>query len=169
MRRYDETAIKELMERYGLLFGSLLAAAAFSALVLTVLSGCDSAASDSTQQVVLGELVDLAEGDTVRLGANGPLLTFVEVRDDSRCPVDVMCVWAGEARADFSLSGPASHARFTLKISGLVSTPYEENEGVSVGSHRFTLLELRPYPVESADPPERYSALIRAEWVEDPD
>ena len=166
MRRYDETALKELIERYGLLFGSLLAAAAFSALVLTVLSGCDSAASETTQPVVLGELVDIAEGDTVRLGASGPFLTFVDVRDDSRCPTGVACVWAGEAHADFSLTAPASHARFTLKIPGLVPTPYEENDGVSIGSYRFTLLELRPYPAEPAAMPERYSARIRAEWVE---
>ncbi|MEO3783814.1 hypothetical protein ABGB12_10810 [Actinocorallia sp. B10E7] len=43
-----------------------------------------------------GKPFTLAPGWTVRL-RGGPSLTFVAVESDSRCPVDVQCVWPGDA------------------------------------------------------------------------
>lgn len=150
--------------RYRLLFGSLLAAALFSALVLSILAGCDMSSTEGVRSVVLGEIVELDEGDTVRLGISGALLTFHEVREDSRCPTGAVCIWQGRALAAFHLISAAGDTSFTLKIDGLVETPHEENQIVVIGAFQFRLLELNPYPAVSDDEPAaRYTALLRVE------
>lgn len=38
----------------------------------------------------------IALGETINY--HGTMITFLEVLEDSRCPEDVVCVWAGQAR-----------------------------------------------------------------------
>jgi hypothetical protein len=42
--------------------------------------------------------------------APGLILTLERVLADSRCPVDVTCVWAGEIRVALALESPAAEA-----------------------------------------------------------
>jgi hypothetical protein len=51
-------------------------------------------------------------GQTVRLGAAG--VRPIAVVEDSRCPHDVECVWAGRLRLRVSLSGVAGEPELTL-------------------------------------------------------
>lgn len=68
--------------------------------------GCNSSSDVSTPtspSTVQNIEVRLRPGQqTTALGA---LLHFMEVRNDSRCPVDVQCVWAGDAEVVFT-AGP---------------------------------------------------------------
>lgn len=156
--------MRDVLDEYGLLVGSLLAAAVFSALVLALLPGCDIASPGGQRYVALGELVEVEEGGTVRLGPTGPYLTFREVLDDSRCPMNVDCVWQGQANAGFELIAAAGDTSFTMQIPGLVRTPYNDNKAVAVGRLTFTLLTLNPYPDAQAVEAQRsYRALIRVE------
>lgn len=41
---------------------------------------------------------------TARLNGNGVRITFKQVREDSRCPTDVTCIWAGDARIELTIS-----------------------------------------------------------------
>jgi len=43
----------------------------------------------------LGEAFDLKAGETFVVGVDGLAVEFVELMEDSRCPLDVTCVWAG--------------------------------------------------------------------------
>lgn len=49
------------------------------------------------------ELVRLHQGQTATFGPTR--LTFTSLTQDSRCPVDAVCVWQGEARLDLTV-GP---------------------------------------------------------------
>jgi hypothetical protein len=47
-------------------------------------------------------IVELREGQSAPL-ADNVMLRFDKVALDSRCPIDVTCVWAGEAKLQFAL------------------------------------------------------------------
>jgi hypothetical protein len=51
-----------------------------------------------------GVSFELPVGMTATLNGNGVRITFKQVREDSRCPTDVTCVWAGDARIELTIS-----------------------------------------------------------------
>jgi hypothetical protein len=67
-------------------------------------------AADGVVSAGIGETADLGEGLRVR-----PL----EVIEDSRCPLDVTCVWAGRVRLRASISG----AEHELTLGEPLTTP----------------------------------------------
>lgn len=135
------------------------------ALLLTMSAGgCDWLSSNDRGTVVLGELVEIEHGRTVLLAPHGQFLTFKDVIEDSRCPSGVDCVWEGVAKAAFRLVSTEGDTTFTLSIPGLVTTPYEDGESVTVHGLEFTLLDLSPYPVYGVDiDSTEYRALLRVE------
>jgi hypothetical protein len=52
----------------------------------------------STAGAVLGEPFELKVDERVEVETTELTLTFLRVDSDSRCPTDVVCVWAGEAK-----------------------------------------------------------------------
>lgn len=92
-------------------------------------------------------------GEVLRLG-------FEEVLGDSRCPIDVICVWAGnvEVRIGISLGmGPT----FPLELSSLLEPRSVDWKGI-----RVTLLEVTPQPKsEQTIPPEAYTIRLLVEKV----
>lgn len=51
-----------------------------------------------SNEVGLGEELSLGVGQTVAIAGERLEITFQEVINDSRCPRDVLCVWAGEVK-----------------------------------------------------------------------
>jgi hypothetical protein len=133
-------------------------------------AGCqDRVVSPGSPQ---GRNLIVTEGSDATL-ATGERLHFDRVVADSRCPQGVLCIWAGEAEASFSLQANGRVVTpFTLGISGgLVAADTVQSmqafRPVTVGRYRMTLLQLDPYPKEGRDPLTVTStALIRVEYVE---
>ena len=70
-------------------------------LVLVLTVGYASAQAKRTVSLRVGE----------QKTASGRLhINFIEVTDDSRCPVDATCVWAGNAKVKLALSIGKTHA-----------------------------------------------------------
>ena len=63
--------------------------------------------------------VTAALGQTVRLGPVS--LTPVEVVEDSRCPTDVRCVWAGRLRLQVRLSSETRVLQLNAPCAGAVA------------------------------------------------
>jgi hypothetical protein len=93
------------------------------ALVLTCsLSACHapvmasnetSSASPSNSGAAAPASVILATGESADLGS-GRTLKFLRVQNDSRCPKDVQCVWAGEVTLAFELVTSEGSSNFQL-------------------------------------------------------
>src|SRR6185295_19805329 len=79
-------------------------ALAFAAM-LSVAAGCASVDPAIVDEP--GTEFSLPVGKTAALNGSGTRITFRQVTTDSRCPVDVQCVWAVEAKIELiiSLSG----------------------------------------------------------------
>jgi hypothetical protein len=113
--------------------------------------------SSSGPSAALGQPTELAPGQTAQVG---PLrVTFTGVRDDSRCPVDVVCVWEGDAVAKVELSQPTGAVEtHELHTSSPRATTY--------GGYRVELVRLDPAPRSTQPiPPERYRLVVRVSAV----
>ncbi len=83
----------------------------------------------------------LQVGDRARVNNGDFTVYFVSVPSDSRCPVDVVCVWAGDAvvRLDVTSSGwSRQHDLHTNSSVGDISI---EHDG-----HVLELIDLTPAP-----------------------
>ena len=96
----------------------------------------------------LGEPFDLKVGETVNVGDDGLTVEFVELMEDSRCPSDVTCVWAGRAVIRVIVSS----ADDVLGFGTVEFTLEAGTVGADVGSlYGLTLVELTPYPVSTVE------------------
>lgn len=161
--RFEDVRTPSELRRPGMLPAAAL-------LLVCSLIGCElltpGSRSDTPRTVAFDDTIEIEEGAAVRLGRGGPLLTFMEVTEDSRCPLYVYCVWAGRAVVVFHLTaGEESDTTFVLAtLPGLTPTPYEENDKISVGEFVLKLLALKPYPdSRRAHRPHRYRALVHVD------
>jgi hypothetical protein len=132
------------------------------ALPILIVLGCsDSTGPDSDRQ---DALIQAAQEMTLRVGeekavANSVVrLAFGQVLEDSRCPVDVMCVWQGNAMVELGIRagmGPTCPIR--------LNTTLEPRSTVWNGI-RISVLELQPTP-RAADPTkaDAYQVKVRLE------
>lgn len=99
----------------------------------------------------------LTVGESIGLDGDDRL-TFAGVVSDSRCPVDVQCVWAGEAVLAFELvTADSTVARSVVFGAG------GDASGV-FGAYRVTVQALTPEPKSTVTiPPEGYAATIVVE------
>jgi hypothetical protein len=105
---------------------------------------------------------------TLRVGET----TFVEnieirfggVLEDSRCPVDVACVWAGNAQAALGVGPRRGTQGPTEQV--LLNTTEGVQSGESWGL-RVTLVDLTPAPRSTHPiPPENYLIRLKVEALE---
>jgi hypothetical protein len=130
-----------------------------------VLLGCWSAAGGNTnaaggtQVVRLGRPFKLRAGQQVTLKGERLRVKFVAVEDDSRCPANVRCVWAGNAavRLEVSMSrrdsksltlntsrssalvGETQYRGYKLRLVGLDPYPRSDQK-IAAGDYTVTLL-----------------------------
>ena len=74
-------------------------------------------------------------------------ISMVEVMEDSRCPVNVNCIWEGEATVRFTLAqGSQPPEEMTLTLRG----GYRDLAVGRFSGYSISLLRLDPYPVADA-------------------
>ena len=120
-----------------------------AAFFCVALSGCSAAPSPDLQKAAdLGANVTLAPGVSVSVKAAAMTVRFMAVTEDSRCPRDVTCVWAGQVKVQLVIN----------------DVPEEILEGGSTlaGAYRVTLVRVDPQPVSTARiAPQDYRATLK--------
>ena len=96
-------------------------------------------ATPSGEKVPLGREFTLAPGQSVVVDED-LRLTLKSVTDDSRCPVDVTCVWEGDAKVSVDVITPTPRAEHELHTTG------RESHEAKHGAYRITLVKLEPAP-----------------------
>lgn len=104
----------------------------------------DASAPGAGASVALPATVTLAVGESVLVDSVDVELTFSSVTEDSRCPVDVTCVWAGRAVVALAISEPAGGAS-TIELE---VGQWRETEGL-----RLAATALDPQPREGQEIP----------------
>lgn len=102
-------------------------------------SSCDKA---KVWQFSLGEHFELAHGATATCVCDSFSVKFDRVVEDSRCPSDVDCVWAG--RIVIELKVVIDGVAQTVTLSSI-----SEEEQVTVGNYVITMGAVTPHPVST--------------------
>ncbi len=103
---------------------------------------------DSTNDdviVSLDEAFQLSVGDTGILG-NELQITFQKLTSDSRCPLDVQCVWEGEIEAAFLVA--TSNASDTIVFKGFLGNDEDGVLQQLVDTYGIELQRVDPYPTQ---------------------
>jgi hypothetical protein len=128
------------------------------AVVITVSTMFLAAACAPVETAVVaepGQTFSLPLGETAALKGSDVRLTFKDVRTDSRCPVDVQCVWAGEAKIGVIITGNGT----TEETKVLSLTPADSE--ARAGNLRIRFVGLTPVPRQAdAGTPRAYVAQL---------
>ena len=130
-----------------------------TAALFVLLAACGVAG----QTARVGSEFKVKVGQMVTLNGGSLRVRFARVASDSRCPVDVTCVWAGNAEVLFEVSarggrgkrtlrlntnasperpGEGRYGRYTLKLVGLSPQP-RSNQKIAEGQYTATLLVVK--------------------------
>jgi len=121
-------------------------------LITVACSGVDTAVVANP-----GVEFSLALGKTAALSGSDYRITFNRVTEDSRCAVDVQCVWAGDAKIELTVSRNSAPGD-TRVVS--ITPP---NSEVTVGELKIRFVSLAPTPRQSEPPSSRaYVARLMA-------
>src|SRR5687767_15795582 len=123
--------------------------------VLVTLPACASVDS-----IIIAEpdvAFSLPVGKTAGVAGSTTRLTFRQVREDSRCPTNVVCVWEGDAKIEVSVSRNGTQAETAILSLG------PQNNEAQLGDLAVRFVGLAPAPVTPEPAPRRYVAelLIR--------
>jgi len=101
-------------------------------------------------------------GGEAIIGNAGLLVRFDRVTADSRCPADVMCVWAGV----FGMALVVTRLDEAVPVETEIALDTMDWEAEAAGL-RFTLLDVKP-PRYAAGPQDEtpYAVLIRADRLQ---
>lgn len=109
-------------------------------IILFVLFSCE----EEERRIKLDETFVLQYGETRMLsGQNQFSITFTSLLDDSRCPANSICVWAGQARVKIEIN-----EAFEIIEKELTSGANLENQTskINTGHYTIELLKVIPYP-----------------------
>lgn len=126
------------------------------ALSILALTAC------TQEKFTLGTPFALKEGESVVAREDKMLeVQFGRVVEDSRCPVNVNCIWEGEAVVKFAvLQAGMPEDTVTLTLRG----GYRDLASQRIGPYTVSLLRLDPYPVADAKTPKgAYAAQLLVE------
>jgi hypothetical protein len=113
-------------------------------LVLTCVVLLGGQVAASAQAARVGREFNIKVGRVVTLDGGGLRIRLARVASDSRCPVDVNCVWAGNAEVLVEVGGRDWKKRRTL---GLNTNASPERPGeVRYGRYTLKLVGLTPQP-----------------------
>jgi len=106
----------------------------------------------------LGEPVTLAQGESLFFPGESLRLRFLDVPEDSRCPPDVVCIWAGCVVATFHIDvGSSQPTPFSLTLK-----PGDPDKATAiVQGYRVTLQNLDPASRPPENQPTLYTATLK--------
>ena len=109
--------------------------------VTSLLAGCTSA--PSAIQVKVGNEFILSIGQEAHISEENLSIIFEDVIEDSRCPLDVTCIWEGRASILVQLTYDDIVYNVVLNEPGLTDHAVDIFIDYSVSFH------LEPYPIEA--------------------
>jgi len=134
------------------------AAAAFAAFALGCGGSTEPVMDLEASLVAAPTEIVLRYGEEKAVGGSALRIGFTGVGEDSRCPIDAVCVWQGNATAELRVSD-GSGAPAAIELNTTLEPKAAETHGV-----RVTLLEVQPAPrADVPTEPASYSVKVRIE------
>jgi hypothetical protein len=109
-------------------------------------------ATSATGTTDLDSPFNIGINQTAHLTSADIDLSFVDVTEDSRCPSDVQCIWAGRVSVLVELkiaSSGENLGRFGMTLTGDVESDIGNNDHLSIGGYLIELVNVMPYPIST--------------------
>jgi hypothetical protein len=118
-----------------------------SLLIAVALAACGRGGA-----ATLDEPIQLAPGEWAHLQAEDLEIKFAGIAEDSRCPNDVVCVWAGEVVVRFTVRRNSRNKDVLVK----------ETQGLAVDGYTIKILQVLPPRASSGPlPPGDYRVTLK--------
>ncbi len=101
--------------------------------------------------------VSVAVGETAAVGGTGVTIAFRSVTEESRCPLNAVCVWEGNGQVAVTLANGYGATR-----DAVLNTSVEPRR-IDFAGLRITLSGLAPHPAGDPIDPADYVATFRIE------
>ena len=121
------------------------------AVVILVLSLSGCACRSNEVEVSLDERFSLCLGETAVIIGENLKIKFVEVVEDSRCPRNAQCIWAGEVIVDMEINDNGNLEKTVWTEPGLTYQPVEETY-----KEYHIAFHVKPYPEPGNETAEEY-------------
>ncbi|MCH8061920.1 MAG: hypothetical protein IH861_05405, partial [Chloroflexi bacterium] len=109
----------------------------------TVSAKASTGGSDAGDVIGSGQTVDVRYGTTLYLDHLGLEFHFADVLEDSRCPANALCIWAGQARVLIGVTAQGEDlGQHELRLEG----GSDSSGDVTIGAFELRLVALDPYP-----------------------
>ena len=117
-----------------------------------------STASAGPAKVLINKEFSLGIGQTASIEGEKLVIKFRAVLEDSRCPVNVLCVWAGNGKVEFEV----------IDIDGqnktIILNTEDEPRSVTLKKHKLKLISLNPPRIDGVSiSPGDYSVTLLVE------
>ena len=116
----------------------------YAAPFLLLMSNCKTQTSKPETSVVSNNTIKIDLEKQVKIPNSKITLKFKEVTEDSRCPVDVTCVWEGVATVNIEASSGNQTNNFSVGTRDFLAKNISKS--FSFSGYRFTVTELIPQP-----------------------
>jgi hypothetical protein len=124
-------------------------------LLIVALAACRSTSAPAPRAASLNQEVQLAPQEQVAYEQQGLTVEFVRIVEDSRCPSDTTCVWAGEVKVQVATR---------LATAQTVQHEIKAGEYATVGAFRVVVVNVEPIPVSTRQiPQEEYRVTLKVE------
>ena len=107
-----------------------------------LLAACASGGVSSPTRPAVNEEFTLAPGQTAEVAGTPLQITFQTVRDDSRCPTDVTCIWEGDATVVLKVKDGTDETSQELHTS----EGGDRSRKAPAGRYTISLVKLDPAP-----------------------
>ena len=122
---------------------------------LIIFSGISYVSADSNT-VFFDKEFTLSIGESVQVEGGLGFIKFIKVLKDSRCPVDVTCVWAGNVKTEFEILDSARK-----KTSIFLNTRIKPDK-LFLQGYTLQLISIFPSKIEGVSiSPEQYRLKLR--------
>ncbi|MBV6878611.1 hypothetical protein NG800_001860 [Epilithonimonas ginsengisoli] len=119
--------------------------------LLLLMSNCKTQTSSKTEtSTVTNNIVTIGLDKQVKIPNSKVSLQFKEVVEESRCPVDVTCVWEGIAIVN--VEATSGSEKMDFKVATRDFLPKNVTKTFSFSGYKFTLTELKPQPGAKEEP-----------------
>lgn len=132
-------------------FANMLIASA----ALTACSSAGYSPTDSGNPSPSDQTLSVGVGETVAVGTTGVTIAFLRVEEDSRCPLNALCVWEGNGKVALTLSSGYGASK-NVSLNTTTEPRRTEFAGLEI-----QLSALEPHPTGEAIDPEDYVATFR--------
>ncbi|MBS1579393.1 MAG: hypothetical protein JST29_07125 [Bacteroidetes bacterium] len=110
--------------------------------ISTLLFACNKQSAETNNLLTDSLVINVSNSASISVNNQKITVYLDSIVQDSRCPKDVVCVWAGVAECKLKVL--LNNQSYTFKLGTLINGIYKKD--TTINGYKFTLDSITPYP-----------------------